>query len=135
MGLHVIPGGRVFPGVGVGVGVGWAVGVGVLGVEGDDPPPQAASAATIAAQRTNETDVLVFNGAPRKRGRRRPRLTNLAGRRPRLPMNCRERLSTLRRPLPGFGQSCRIWGKTVLGQVVWVRSIRPALGLSPATQV
>jgi hypothetical protein len=85
--LHVIPGGRVFPGVGVGVG--WAVGVGVLGVEGDDPPPQAASAATIAAQRTNETDVLVFNGAPRKRGRRRPRLTNLAGRRPDRKRDCR----------------------------------------------
>jgi hypothetical protein len=41
VGLQVIPGGRVFPGVGVGVGA--ALGAGVLGVEGDGPPPQPAT--------------------------------------------------------------------------------------------
>jgi hypothetical protein len=71
--LHDIPGGRVFTGVGVGVGVGWTVGVGVLGVAGDDPPPQATSAATVAAPRRMEKDVLVLNGTPGYPGRRQRR--------------------------------------------------------------
>ncbi len=46
----------------MGVGVGAAVGVGVPGVEGDDPPPQPASAATVAAPRRNETERSEFHG-------------------------------------------------------------------------